>query len=676
MLPLLLSCASSTSTFQNVSLSPPPSRDHFMFESFHCFNQEGKQLLEITPQTYTIRVIEENMCKDLNIPRHDNDNDQTTTSFKCLYSPHLSDTTQSKKPNDDTKTGFQHWDRVAPMLVVNIAIAFTLIRRVVHRPPNQKERRQAALADHRAIPMWAKIVIPFLLWLITALFAFSNASIGAKVEIVARVTDKVVVQYALFEFSLTNTITDMWKGGVYPLAIVVLVWSGIWPYLKTLLMFAIWYVPPTRLPRNHRRRLLLTLDVLGKWALIDMFLMNMMSVAFRFHISTSSFGALFKNLLVVDVNVTPEIGLFTFVTAVALSLFANHLLLAYHRNSCGVDEEYDGSQGSPRAASRSLRSLETLSESLLSRDALRRESQDASSDEEGIRLQASLSVENDTLLRSGVLCACPAGSWFERGTLEAYQTGDLTVIETANQRISILSVVFSDGTIPSILIDSSTGKLRFIFTPFLAVSILLMLTMIGYSSTEDSFEFIFEGLAGTLIGWVDPSQKTRQCSMLSIAKQLGQDTGEDANQAEVKYLQLVYITFAFAFPLAVTVFAAAIVFVRLRLRELKIFFATLEIGMSWAAIDVFIASLIAAVMQIDQFSHFLEGDLCDPIKKVLPIDDCFKVKTKLLRGTWLIVFTAMYFWCLIQFIQRIVERAIAERESVLLQLAKLVSRRG
>jgi hypothetical protein len=36
----------------------------------------------------------------------------------------------------------------------------------------------------------------------------------------------------LFDFTLANSVRDMWNAGVYPLAVLIAVFSGGWPYLK------------------------------------------------------------------------------------------------------------------------------------------------------------------------------------------------------------------------------------------------------------------------------------------------------------------------------------------------------------------------------------------------------------------------------------------------------------
>ena len=88
--------------------------------------------------------------------------------------------------------------------------------------------------------------------------------------------------YELKTFGLIDTVTDMWKSEVYLLAILVAVFSGIWPYVKLITLLLCWCLNESKLSPRVRERLLIILDILGKWSLLDSYVLIMMTVAFRF----------------------------------------------------------------------------------------------------------------------------------------------------------------------------------------------------------------------------------------------------------------------------------------------------------------------------------------------------------------------------------------------------------
>jgi len=74
----------------------------------------------------------------------------------------------------------------------------------------------------------------------------------------------------------------MWNAKCYYIGLIIAIFSGIWPYGKLLLMMFVWCLNEKILSIKSRERMLIVLDSLGKWSLIDTFVMVMMIVAFRF----------------------------------------------------------------------------------------------------------------------------------------------------------------------------------------------------------------------------------------------------------------------------------------------------------------------------------------------------------------------------------------------------------
>ncbi|KAI5685636.1 Paraquatinducible protein A [Leishmania braziliensis] len=95
------------------------------------------------------------------------------------------------------------------------------------------------------------------------LFTASNTMTGATVVLGS--------EMRTYAFSLSNTITDLWQAGLIPLSICVLVFSGVYPYVKMLSIvgFTVWAHRPTS-------RILRLIDCLGKLSLIDTFALMVM----------------------------------------------------------------------------------------------------------------------------------------------------------------------------------------------------------------------------------------------------------------------------------------------------------------------------------------------------------------------------------------------------------------
>lgn len=141
------------------------------------------------------------------------------------------------------------------------------------------------LALDPQIPFLVRFGIPVLLLSNIALFIASNTSVGASIYFILQLDNETFKSPSLFNFSLGGTVRDMWHAGVYPLALLIAVFSGAWPYIKLIAMLLCWLLPPRILKVKTRDSCLMLLDTLGKWSLIDAFVMILMAVAFRFKVS-------------------------------------------------------------------------------------------------------------------------------------------------------------------------------------------------------------------------------------------------------------------------------------------------------------------------------------------------------------------------------------------------------
>ena len=152
-------------------------------------------------------------------------------------------------------------------------------------------------------PFYMKVLLPAGLVLTTALFIWSHVAYAATVKLEVRLLPnaglaggaEVLHLGDLFKFSLTSSVKDMWQAHVYVLAILVALCSGVWPYTKIILLGVCWFYTPPR-----RGQILEWIDVLGKWALVDTFVMTLMLVAFHFDVTVGDTTGDIKAASLVD----------------------------------------------------------------------------------------------------------------------------------------------------------------------------------------------------------------------------------------------------------------------------------------------------------------------------------------------------------------------------------------
>lgn len=202
------------------------------------------------------------------------------------------------------------------------------------------------LASHEKVGAKAAIGMPLLLWSTFAMFACSNLGVGAEVWMRASINGETFVIQNLFDFTLINSVQDMWEAGSYMLAIIIAFFSGIWPYLKLIVMQVCWLMPVSTLSPRRRQALLEFLDAYGKWSLVDTFVLVIFMVSF--HIVIDSDGPVLQSLIgdvgdifSIEIMVSPRRSFHLFLAATVLSLVAGHVGVYFHRRAAVADGEED-----------------------------------------------------------------------------------------------------------------------------------------------------------------------------------------------------------------------------------------------------------------------------------------------------------------------------------------------
>ena len=194
--------------------------------------------------------------------------------------------------------------------------------------------------------------------------------------------------------------------------------------------------------------------------------------------------------------------------------------------------------------------------------------------------------------------------------------------------------------------------------------ILLTIALTIWGSLIDSFSFQFEGLAGSLLG-----QPPTYYSLISLANSiLPTDGAPDSGTAT---LWVTFLLFAFVFPLVYLVMIFFLWILPLTLYEQRKLHVAVEVIHAWGSIEVFVLSIVAALLELKQFAGFIVGSKCDLINRLvtqylseaLPETDevCFTVITKLTHGTFVLVAASLLIMIVGQYVMRTSHHAIEDR---------------
>ena len=108
-----------------------------------------------------------------------------------------------------------------------------------------------------------------------------------------------------FEFSMLKSTVEIWEAGGKELAIMILIFSGIWPYTKQLITLGLWFAPPSVISIKTRGSVLTTVDLLAKWSMVDIMTLIVTLAGFRVSIQSPSVGFLPDDFYSLDLLVVP-----------------------------------------------------------------------------------------------------------------------------------------------------------------------------------------------------------------------------------------------------------------------------------------------------------------------------------------------------------------------------------
>ena len=132
-------------------------------------------------------------------------------------------------------------------------------------------------------------------------------------------------------YSVWTGVVALWHQQDYVLAAVLFFFSMIFPLVKLLALAIIWYV---RLADAQRTTLLYWLGLLGKWSMLDVFVVAILIVLVKL-------GPM--------ANVTPRSGVYFFAAAILASMLTTMYVERLARDRGGYPAARGVAEGVPRA---------------------------------------------------------------------------------------------------------------------------------------------------------------------------------------------------------------------------------------------------------------------------------------------------------------------------------------
>jgi hypothetical protein len=389
----------------------------------------------------------------------------------------------------------------------------------------------------------------------------------------------------------------MWDAKVYFLAIVIAFFSGGWPFIKLGMMVVGFFAPPGLISLSSRETLLVVLDALGKWSLIDFFVMFLLICAFYIQMPLG-------DNIRVDVVSQPKWGFYSFIVATMISLLLSHILLACHRfvvEPKVLHEEVKEFQPK-ESLSTIVYELKLTESDLIKGESLQKLVLDSNN---------TANKENNTNIDELQPLVVPPAE--EGNEKEVDPLLEAPLLEKQSSFPSSGSAASNSS--------SAVEKEQILcvkFTPFGRVFIIFLVCLTTFFIIAGAFlktmGFQFKGLLGFMMTFNNSDKK--DYSYYTIGSSLPEHTGEP-NDVGVRWMQVSYFIFGLAMPLAMMVIFVVLWILPLSLTYQRHLFFLAQVLNAWSALDVFCLAIAASLLEIQQFALFVFRDYCGRLNVIL-----------------------------------------------------------
>lgn len=189
-----------------------------------------------------------------------------------------------------------------------------------------------ALVSCSWIPWKIRCGVLIAIFFNTSLFLAGHLGTLSVVHLDASLAGESFTIHNFLEFHFIESTTKTYQNGGAEIAILLWIFTGVWPYIKLVASLVLWITPPSRLSVRRRGQALLWIDALAKLSVIDIITI-LLSFAIILVFTGGPDAPLHNTattFYTLKIIVVPRAGFYCLLAAQRMSRVSSRFLLEYH----------------------------------------------------------------------------------------------------------------------------------------------------------------------------------------------------------------------------------------------------------------------------------------------------------------------------------------------------------
>jgi len=133
--------------------------------------------------------------------------------------------------------------------------------------------------------------------------------------------ENIPLWYRVYDLTFVGSVNDAWNGDAQLLAVIVVFFSGFWPYAKNVILLIVWYLP---MSIEWQTWTILWLSRLSKYTLVDVFAVVVVLVGVQLQLNVGGTEAI--------IRAEPRFGLLAFFVATLWEFLQIEIIKAMHED--------------------------------------------------------------------------------------------------------------------------------------------------------------------------------------------------------------------------------------------------------------------------------------------------------------------------------------------------------